>query len=74
MEAAKVCGRVHSVQSLGAVDGRLWRYLGQAAVETGDRIAWEDHIFRVRSSRPYDIGETRVYWWAALEQAKEAAE
>ena len=60
--------------SLGAVDGRLWRYLGQAAVETGDRIIWEGHTFRVRSSRPYDIGGTRVYWWAVLERAKEAAE
>ena len=59
---------------LGAVDGRLWRYLGQAAVETGDRIIWEGHTFRVRSSRPYDIGGTRVYWWAVLERAKEAAE
>jgi hypothetical protein len=30
--------------------------------------------FRVRSSRPYYIGEQLVYWWASLEQAREAAE
>ena len=55
------------------MDGRLWLYLGQAALETGDRVHWEDRAFRVRSSRPYYIGETLVYWWASLEAAKEAA-
>lgn len=63
-----------AVTGIGAVDGRLWLYLGQAALETGDRVCWENRAFRVRSSRPYYIGETLVYWWASLEAAKEAAE
>lgn len=62
-----------AVTGIGTVDGRLWLYLGQAALETGDRVHWEDRAFRVRSSRPYYIGETLVYWWASLEAAKEAA-
>ena len=59
---------------LGAIDGRRWLYLGRGAVETSDRILWNGMEFRVRSSRPYYMGETMLYWWASLEQAKEAAE
>jgi len=59
--------------ALGAVDGRLWLYLGETAVEADDRVLWNGVEFRVRSSRPYYIGETLLYWWASLEQAKEAA-
>lgn len=58
---------------IGSIDGRLWLYLGQAAVEAGDRMEWNGTEFRVRSSRPYSIGEALLYWWAALEQAKEVA-
>ena len=61
-----------TVTEIGTVDGRLWLYLGQAALETGDQVTWENRTFRVRSSRPYYIGETLVYWWASLEAAKEA--
>ena len=57
---------------LGAVDGRLWMYLGDAEVRSGDRILWSGKEFCVRSSRPYCAGDTVLYWWAALEQAKEA--
>lgn len=59
---------------IGSVDGRLWLYLGRTAVEPEDQIVWNDIAFRVRSSRPYCIGETLLYWWATLERAKEAAE
>ena len=59
---------------LGAVDGRLWLYLGQRAVETKDRIRWNGMEFQVRSGRPYYMGESVLYWWASLERAKEAAE
>jgi len=59
--------------ALGAVDGRLWLYLGEAAVAGGDSVLWKGVEFRVRSSRPYYIGETLLYWWASLERAKEAA-
>ena len=60
--------------SLGAVDGRLWLYLGQAPVKSGDILSWENWNFRVRSSRPCCVGERLIYWWASLERAKEAAE
>ena len=59
---------------LGAIDGRLWLYLGRSTVETTDRILWNGMEFRVRSSRPYYMGETMLYWWASLELMREAAE
>ena len=59
---------------IGSVDGRLWLYLGRSAVGTADRILWNGMEFRVRSSRPYYVGEKLLYWWASLERAKEAAE
>lgn len=57
---------------LGAVDRRLWMYLGDAEVCSGDRIFWNGTEFCVRSSRPFCAGEVVLYWWAALERAKEA--
>ena len=67
--------QVPEVQSeLGGIDGRVWLDLGKSAVAKNDRICWQDKEFRVRSSRPYYIGEKLMYWWAALEQAKEAAQ
>ena len=62
------------VNSLGGIDRRLWQYLGQTALRAGDRVLWNGRAFQVRSSRPYYIGETCLYWWASLERAKEAAE
>lgn len=59
---------------IGWLDGRLWLYLGQMEIAPEDALFWNGMEFRVRSSRPYFIGETPLYWWAALEQAKEAAE
>ena len=58
---------------LGWTDGRLWLYLGQAAVEEGDTISWNGLNFRVRSCRPYYIGEALSHYWAALEKEREAA-
>jgi hypothetical protein len=62
------------VTGIGMIDGRLWLYLGQTAVGPRDIVLWNGMEFRVRSSRPYYIGEQLVYWWASLEQAREAAE
>ena len=59
---------------LGGLDGRSWLYLGRSAVDTADRILWNGMEFRVRSSRPYYVGETMLYWWASLERAREAEE
>ena len=62
-----VCG-------IGYLDGRLWMYLGQAEVCPGDGILCGGQRFRVRSSRAYHVGEDLLYWWASLEQEREAAE
>lgn len=59
---------------IGWVDGRLWRYLGQAALEPGDTVRWNGMAFRVRSSRPYYAGGVLNHWWASLEREREAAE
>ena len=67
----EACG---AVTELGGIDSRLWRYLGQTPLESGDLVCWDTYRFRVRSSRPYAIGERVLYWWAALERAREAAE
>ena len=60
------------VTSIGWVDGRLWLYLGQTALEEGEALAWEATRFRVRSCRPYYIGNALSHYWAALEQEREA--
>ena len=57
---------------IGWVDGRLWLYLGLQAVESGDTINWNGRAFRVRSSRPYYVGQTLSHWWAMLEAEREA--
>lgn len=62
------------MSELGYLDDRLWLYLGKREVQPGDALAWNGLTFRVRSSRPYYIGGVLMYWWAALEAAKEAAE
>ena len=58
--------------TLGGVDGRMWRYLGMKAVDTGDGVRWNGMEFCVRSSRPWGAGSEVLYWWAVLEQVKEA--
>lgn len=55
------------VTSIGWVDGRLWLYLGQTALEEGEALAWEATRFRVRSCRPYYIGNALSHYWAALD-------
>lgn len=62
-----------SVTALGWIDGRLWLYLGRMVLSPGDRVIWNENIFRVRSCRPYYIGQELTHYWAALEQEKEAA-
>ena len=59
--------------ALGWIDGRRWLYLGQTALEIGDVLGWKDRTFRVRSCRPYYIGEELSHYWAALEKEREAA-
>ena len=46
----------------------------ERALEEGEALAWEATRFRVRSCRPYYIGNALSHYWAALEQEREAAE
>ena len=59
---------------LGWNDERLWLYLGEEALETDDRVMWDTMTFRVRSCRPYYLGNKVTHYWATLERAKEEAE
>ena len=63
-----------TMTELGWNDDRLWLYLGQAEVSERDIVECNGVFFRVRSSRPYYIGEELTHWWASLEKVKEAAE
>ena len=63
-----------TVTSIGWLDRRRWLYLGQAELHGGDRVNWENKTLRVRSSRPYYIGDQLTHWWAMLEEAREAAQ
>lgn len=56
---------------LGWTDGRLWLYLGRAAAEAGNAVAWNGMRFRVRSGRPFFIGAALSHWRAILEREKE---
>ncbi len=58
--------------AIGGLDGRLWLYLGRAALESGDVVSWEGRRFRVRSGRPHYIGARLSHWRAVLERAREA--
>ena len=63
-----------AVTPIGWVDTRLWLYLGQLALEEGNELIWNGRTFRVRSCRPYFIGDALSHYWAALEPQREAAE
>jgi len=61
-----------TMMELGSIDGRLWLYLGTEEAADGDILDWNGLEFRVRSSRPWYVGDELLYWWASLERAKEA--
>ena len=63
---------VPEMTAVGWLDGRLWLYLGRAAVEAGDVVCWDGRRFRARSGRPHHIGGTLCHWRAVLERAREA--
>lgn len=62
---------VPEMTAIGWLDGRLWRYLGRAAVEAGDVVTWNGQRFRARSGRPHYIGDRLCHWRAVLERARE---
>lgn len=53
---------------IGWLDGRRWQYLGQEEVRPGENLQWRGRRFRVRSSRPFAMGGSILYWWASVEQ------
>ena len=57
--------------AIGHLDGRLWLYLGRAALEAGDAVTWNGRRFRVRSGRPHYVGAALSHWRAVLERARE---
>ena len=63
-----------TVTPIGWVDGRLWLYLGRRELAAGDLLRWRGMTLRVRSCRPYYIGDRLSHYWAALEREREAAE
>ena len=63
-----------AVTPLGAVDDRIWLYLGGMELKPGDRVETEDGAFTARSCQPVRLGDETVYWWAALEAQRETAE
>ena len=63
-----------AVTGIGWTDRRLWLYLGRTPLGLRDKVVWNGTVFRVRSGRPYYIGQTLTYWWASLEEEREAAE
>lgn len=63
--------RVPETTAVGHLDGRLWLYLGKAALEAGDAVTWNGRRFRVRSGRPHYIGAELSHWRAVLERARE---
>ena len=58
---------------IGWVDGRMWLYLGQTGLDREDLLTWHGLRFRVRSCRPYFVGERLSHYWAVLEMEREAA-
>lgn len=67
-------GEPFVMTELGSVDDRLWLYLGVTPLEAQDTVVHGTRRFRVRSCRPFHVGEEVIYWWAMLETQKEAAE
>lgn len=63
-----------SMTALGSVDDRLWRYLGQESLQSGDSVQWQGMNFSVRSSEPVYVQGRLTHWWAMLERARKAAE
>ncbi len=63
-----------SVGELGAVDERIWRYLGEADVPVcmGDRVRCGSECYRVRRAAAVTAGGEVTHHWAVL--AKEAEE
>ena len=63
-----------SVGVLGAVDERIWRYLGQAEVEIreGDKVRLGGECYRVRRAAAVMAGDKVTHHWAVVTKEVEA--
>lgn len=63
-----------SVGVLGAVDERIWRYLGEADVPVyeGDAVHFGGEIYRVRRAAAVMAGDEVTHQWAVLAKEVDA--
>ena len=64
-----------SVAPLGAVEERVWRYLGprEVCVEMGDLVSFGADEYVVRSAAAVYVGDGVAYYWATLHREEESA-
>ena len=58
---------------LGAVDERIWRYIGEGSVALfeGDTLIFEGERYRVRRTEAVYAGQKLIYRWAAVSKEVE---
>ena len=64
-----------SVAPLGAVEERVWRYLGprDVCVEMGDHVSFGAEDYVVRNAAAVYVGGEVAYYWAILHPEEESA-
>ena len=64
-----------SVAPLGAVEERVWRYLGprEVCVEMGDHVSFHAEEYVVRNAAAVYVGDEVAYYWATLHGEEESA-
>ena len=64
-----------SVAPLGAVEERVWRYLGprDVCVEMGDHVSFGAEDYVVRNAAAVYVGDEVAYYWAMLHREEESA-
>lgn len=62
-----------SMEPLGAVDERCWRYLGRACVEEGDTVTFLGVRYTVRRAAAVPVGDEIAYYEAVLHIEEETA-
>lgn len=70
---AQTEGEPFSVEPLGAVDTRSWRYLGSAdcPVAQGDRLVCAGRRYRVRRAERVCMGESVTHYRAVVDREEE---
>ncbi|MDO4813235.1 MAG: hypothetical protein Q3995_06955 [Eubacteriales bacterium] len=62
-----------SMEVLGAVDERCWRYLGRACVAEGDTVTFLGVRYIVRRASAVPVGDEVAYYQAVLHIEEETA-